>query len=146
MPFEFPSVLMPLLMSQLSGIPLPLQSGAPRRIAQVSPTSSRSQSDWAGLKTVTQLSQTSPTPSRSRSAWLGLARPGQLSWQLATPSPSESVSATPQPQAPGAILLGSLGQPSLQSAVPSRSLSCSAQVSVKLPLGSALIELATRIR
>ena len=39
------------------------------------------------------------------------------------PSPSVSVSATPQPQIPGAIFAGSFGQPSLQSAVPSPSLS-----------------------
>eukprot|EP00035_Acanthoeca_spectabilis_P013913 m.262484 g.262484 ORF g.262484 m.262484 type:complete len:335 (-) comp16004_c0_seq12:4410-5414(-) len=51
---------------------------------------------------------------------------GQASLQSGVPSPSESVSATPQPHAPGAVLLGSLAHASLQSAVPSPSESVSA--------------------
>src|SRR6218665_436626 len=46
---------------------------------------------------------------------------GQLSLQFAMPSLSESVSATPQPHTPGAILFGSFGQPSIRSQVPSPS-------------------------
>jgi hypothetical protein len=42
-----------------------------------------------------------------------LATFGQLSLQSAMPSPSLSVSGVPQPQVPGAILLGSFGQPSM---------------------------------
>src|ERR1043166_2051037 len=41
------------------------------------------------------------------------------------PSPSESASNTPHPHSPGAVLAGSLGHPSLQSATPSPSLSVS---------------------
>src|SRR5262249_14039092 len=51
---------------------------------------------------------------------------GQASLQSGTPSPSESVSATPQPQMPGEVLAGSFGQPSWQSGVPSPSESMSA--------------------
>ena len=48
---------------------------------------------------------------------------GQRSLQSAVPSLSVSVSATPQPQIPGATLFGSFGQPSTQSLVPSLSVS-----------------------
>src|ERR1051325_5273034 len=48
---------------------------------------------------------------------------GQLSCQSGTPSPSESVSVTPQPHTPGAVLFGSFGQPSVQSITPSPSVS-----------------------
>ena len=48
------------------------------------------------------------------------------SLQSAVPSRSVSVSAKPQPHAPGAVFNGSFGQPSLQSGVPSESLSVSA--------------------
>src|SRR5438094_10499229 len=59
--------------------------------------------------------QASPTPSWSESAWSGFDTFGQLSMQLGTPSPSLSVSALPQPQAPGDVLSASNGQPSTQS-------------------------------
>ena len=49
------------------------------------------------------------------------------------PSLSPSVSATPQPQMPAAILLGSPAQPSLQSAVASPSASASAMPQPQLP-------------
>src|SRR5689334_11465222 len=49
--------------------------------------------------------------------------PGHWSTQLSLPSPSSSASGTPQPQVPGAVLLGSLGQPSKQSITPSPSVS-----------------------
>src|SRR5438034_1234403 len=49
--------------------------------------------------------------------------------QSGVPSPSLSMSATPQPQLPGAVLLGSFGQPSSWSHTPSPSLS---GLSVKL--------------
>src|SRR5690606_38179646 len=50
-------------------------------------------------------------------------------WVLVRGSPMvalASVSATPQPQWPGSVLVGSLGQPSTQSAAPSESASVSA--------------------
>jgi hypothetical protein len=43
------------------------------------------------------------------------------------------VSLTPHPHAPAAVLLGSLGQPSLQSAVPSLSVSVSATPQPQMP-------------
>src|SRR6187397_3441524 len=82
-PLPFWSRLVPAPMSQGSGTPFALQSGAPAAISHASPSKSKSQSSWPGFGTVVQLSR-----------------------QSAAPSPSPSRSGKPQPHCPGAVLKG----------------------------------------
>src|SRR5687768_16343300 len=70
-----------------------------------------------------------PSSSQSRRS----SSPGHWSLQSSTVSLSLSVSATPQPQTPGAVLFGSVGQPSKQLGVPSPSLSVSATPQPQAP-------------
>jgi hypothetical protein len=123
--------------SQLSGMPLRLVSiCVPAKISQASPIVSPSQSDWVGLAIATQLSLQSATPSASVSV---SATPQPHCQARSSPGRSGSRRCSPpcrrrrcrrrrrRSRRPRRDLAGSFGQPSMQSAVPSPSLSCRAR-------------------
>jgi hypothetical protein len=62
-----------------------------------------------------------PTAARLSASLLASVAALHVSTQSGVPLPSASVSATPQPHAPGAVLPGSAGQASVQSFAPSPS-------------------------
>src|SRR3712207_245148 len=106
--------------------PQKFTAAATDKFARLPTTNMPPEGNWNGA-------HASPTPSWFESAWSGLKVVGQLSRQSGTPSPSPSVSGTPQPHAPGAVLLGSSGQESLQSAAPSLSPSVSGMPQPHVP-------------
>src|SRR5262245_20692427 len=80
----------------------------------------------AGVEAVQAMAGSHPSGMPLALVSIRSSESAQASRQSNTVSPSPSASTTPQPQAPGCVLLASLGQPSLQFGDPSESLSVSA--------------------